>query len=235
MASLREMAGCIGLGASFRVVRDFFGCFRGQLPSDPTGADVTVSLLRQFTRLEGRHIHVNCIRIGSDQFVDADQENIDYAIYKMRNIYHTRSLGVGRVRHYGVTTADADGLDTPTTRDDLEEITDSWTVPNSGIDLFFPANMSVGTVLGRSAVDGPCTEKDDKGMNGSVSGLWGRDQTARTVAHEIGHYLTLEHRNGSPDNLMCQSGQANSIRDSVDLTSGQGSDMRGHCIVRSPC
>jgi hypothetical protein len=235
VASLREMAGCIGLGADFRVIRDFFGFFRGQLPSDPTGADVTVSLRRQLTRLEGRHIHVNCIRIGSDQFDDTDQERIDYAMYRMRDIYHPVSLGVGRVRHYGVTTADANGLDSPTTRDDLEEITDSWTVPNSGIDLFFPANMNVNGVLGRSAVDGPCTDKDDKGMNGSVSGLWGFDQTARTVAHEIGHYLTLEHRNSQPNNLMCQSGQASSIRNSVQLTTGQGSDMRGHCIVRSPC
>jgi hypothetical protein len=91
-----------------------------------------------------------------------------------------------------------------------------------------------GTLLGRSAVDGPC-DKDAKGMNGATCGLWGSEQTARTFAHELGHYLGLEHRNSQPDNLMCQSGQANSTRNSVLLTSGQGNAMDDHCSVDDGC
>ncbi|MGH9163818.1 MAG: M12 family metallo-peptidase [Vicinamibacteraceae bacterium] len=244
MTSVRQLAACMGITRDFSILREFFGFFRGRLPSDPTGAAVVVSLRRQATRLRGRHHDLNCIAIGEDQFTDADDERIDYAIYRMRDIYDPASLGVARVHHFGVSTADADGLDSPTTRDDLEEITDRWSAANNGIDLFFPHNMNVDSVLGRSAVEGPCEDKDDKGMNGSVSGLWGRDQTARTVSHEVGHYLGLEHNHDAGDcpasaagrrRLMAQSGCASNIRTSVELTSAEAKEMRAHCLVRGGC
>ncbi len=238
MASLRDLADCIGLPDEFSVLRHFFGFARGVLPTDPTGADVTVSLKRQLDRLEGEYLDLNVIAVGSDQFTDDDYNEIDYSIFKTRNIYHTISLGIGRVRHYIVSTADADGLDTPTTEGDLGQLTADWTVSNSGIDMFIPHNMSVpsngGTLLGLSPVPGPC-DKDAKGMTGPVAGLWGSEQTARTFAHELGHYLGLSHRNNSRDNLMCQSSRANSIRDSVDLTGGQGNTMDDHCSVEDGC
>ena len=238
MASLRALAGCIGIADNFSVLRDFLGFARGQLPPDPTGADVVVSLKRQFDRLDGDHFHLNVIAVGSDQFTDNDYIEIDYSIFKLRNIYHTVSLGVGRIQHWIVTTDDADGLDTPTSEDDLEQLTEDWTVPNDGIDLFIPHNMSVpsngGILLGLSAVDGPC-DKDAKDMNGATCGLWGSEQTARTFAHELGHYLGLSHRNNQPDNLMCQSSKANSTRNSVLLTSGQGNTVDDHCSVDEGC
>jgi hypothetical protein len=229
----------MGLSGDLSVLGDFFGFFRRRVPPDPTGAQTQVSLKNQTQRLKGKHHHLNVIAVGVDQFTDNDDIEVDYAIYRLRTIWAQASLGVGRIQHWGVDTTDAGGLDTPTTKGELEDITDTWTVPNDGIDMFIPHNMSVpsdgGVILGRSAVGGPCEDKDDKGMNGSTAGLWGSEQTARTFAHELGHYLDLKHKNGSPDNLMCQSGKANSTRNSVDLTSGQGSDMRDHCLVRGGC
>lgn len=238
MASLRALADCIGIDKNFSVLRDFFGFARGQLPPDPTGADVIVSLKRQFERLDSEHFHLNVIAVGSDQFTDSDYIEIDYSIFKLRNIYHTVGLGVGRIEHWIVPTEDADGLDTPTSEDDLEDLTRSWTVPNDGIDLFVPHNMSVpsngGIVLGLSPVGGPC-DKSAKQMNGATCGLWGSEQTARTFAHELGHYLSLPHRNKQPDNLMCQSGSASSTRNSVKLTGSQGDKMDDHCFVNDGC
>lgn len=251
--SLREMASCIGVtGGTLSVLGDLLGFFRGRLPPDPTGAVVQVSLLRQAQRLEGQHFHLNVIAVGSDNFTDAEDIQIDYTIYKIRNIYDQVEIGVGRVEHYGVLTADAGGLDAPTTTDQLEEITDTWTVPNNGIDVFIPFNMNVpsngGMILGRSAVDGPCEEKDDAGMNGSVSGLWGSDGTARTFSHEVGHYLGLEHTHDSGEcpgtlaecnNLMAQTGCANSCgsgtRNSIILTNDQGDIIDDHCLARFAC
>jgi hypothetical protein len=240
VASLRVVAAGIGISGPFSVLRDLYGFRRGRLPPDPTGVRTEVSLTEQIQLLRGRHFDLNVIKVGSDQFTDADHIEIDYSIVKLRNVYRPVSLGVARIQHFSISTADADGLDSPTTTGDLEDLTENWTVRNDGIDLFIPHNMAIpsngGMILGRSAIDGPC-DKDAKGMTGAVSGLWGSEQTARTVAHELGHYLGLSHNHGdncptttaAQNNLMAQSRCALSTRNSVLLTAAQGTNMRDHC------
>jgi hypothetical protein len=248
MTSLRAIASCIGVSGNFSVLRSFFGFFRGVLPPDPTGASVRISLRRQMGLLQGAHFHLNVIAVGVDNFTDADDIEVDYSLFKIRNVYAQVNVGVGRIQHFAISVAEADGLDAPTTSDQLEDLTEAWSVPNDGVDLFIPHDMNVpsngGMILGRSAVDGPCPgDKDDKGLSGSVSGLWGREQTARTVAHEVGHYLKLRHNHGdncptataARNNLMAQSRCALSTRDSILLTSGQGNDVRDHCMSDHEC
>jgi hypothetical protein len=245
-ASIRALASCVGISGPFSILGDFFGFSRRRLPPDPTGARVEVSLTEQITRLRGPHSNLNVIAVGSDQFTDNDFIEIDYSIFKLRNVYRPVGVGIGRVQHWVVSTADAGGLDTPTTDGDLEDLTQDWTVPNDGIDMFVPHNMSVpsngGTTLGMSPIDGPC-DKDAKGMNGATCGLWGSEQTARTFAHELGHYLGLSHNHGDTcptttaerNNLMAQSRCALSPRNSVLLTSSQGDNMDDHCSIRAGC
>ena len=245
-ASIRALAGCVGITGPFSILGDFFGFVRRRLPPDPTGVRVEVSLKEQVTRLRGVHSNLNVIAVGSDQFTDSDFIEIDYSIFKLRNVYRPVGVGIGRVQHWVVSTADANGLDTPTTTGDLEDLTQDWTVPNDGIDLFVPHNMSVasngGQILGRSAIDGPC-DKNAKGMNGATCGLWGSEQTARTFAHELGHYLGLSHNHGDAcptgtterNNLMAQSRCALSTRNSVLLTSSQGDNMDDHCSIKAGC
>lgn len=239
MPSLLETAACIGVTGNFSVLRDFYGFFRGALPPDPTNAEVSVSLARELNEIAGEHFNVNFIAVGDDQFDDNDNIEVDYSIYRLRNIYAANGIGVGRIEHYGISTAEADRLDSPTKKSQLEDLTQQWTVPNNGVDLFIIANLNVpsgsGILLGRSAINGPCGDKEAKGMNGSVSGLWGSEQTSRTVAHELGHYFSLKHKNDQPTNLMCQSGSASNIRTSVNITSSQEDDVRDHCFVVDWC
>lgn len=248
MTSLRQIANCIGVSKNFSVLRDFFGFFRGVLPPDPTGTDVTISLRDQLGLLQGAHFHLNVIAVGVDNFNDNDDIQVDYSIFKIRNIYAQVNVGVGRIRHYAISVANAAGLDAPTTEGQLEELTEAWSVPNDGIDLFIPHDMNIasngGILLGRSAVDGPCPgNKDDTGMSGSVSGLWGSEQTARTVAHEVAHYQSLEHNHGDgcptttagQNNLMAQSRCALNTRNSIVLTDSQGNDIRDHCMADHEC
>ena len=245
-ASLRAFANCIGINGPFSVLGDFYGFRQRRLPTDPTGVRVEVSLTEQIQSLRGRHFNLNVIKVGSDQFTTSDHQEIDYSIFKMRNVYRPVNLGVGRILHWIVSTADANGLDSPTTEGDLEDLTGDWTVPNDGIDLFVPHNMNIpsngGMILGKSAIDGPC-DKNGKGMTGSCVGLWGDEQMARTFAHELGHYLGLSHNHGDScptsaaalNNLMAQSRCATSTRNSTLLTSSQGTNVRDHCSTKAGC
>lgn len=251
MISLREAADCLGLGSDFSVVEDFFGFLNlppspgslpPGLPADPTGAVVSVSLREQMDALEGEIFHVNIIRVGSDLFSASDNDEVDYSIYRMRNIYAAIGIGIGRVEHYFITSDEADGLDAPTKTRDLKDLTQIYSVPNDGIDLFIINNMNIvlkdgSTPTGRSAINGPCGDKDPVfGLSGSTCGLFGSEQTSRTAAHEVGHYLSLHHRQKEPMNLMCQSINARSIRNSVKFDDGkQERRVRRHCFVVEQC
>lgn len=246
VASLRAFASCIGINGPFSVLGDFYGFRQRRLPTDPTSVRVEVSLRDQINSLRGRHSNLNVIKVGSDQFTASDHNEIDYSIFKVRNIYRQVGFGVGRILHWVVSTADANGLDSPTTEGDLEDLTADWTVPNDGIDLFIPHNMNIpsngGMILGKSAIDGPC-DKNAKGMTGATCGLWGSEQTARTFAHELGHYLGLSHNHGDTcptttsgqNNLMAQSRCALSTRNSTLLTTSQGTNMSDHCSTKAGC
>jgi hypothetical protein len=260
MASIRALCTCIGITESdVSILGDFFG-FTGlkdltgstlppTLPPDPTGATVQVSLKRQVDRVQGLHFHLNVVRIGSDLFSEVDKQEINYSIFKLRNIYHEAGVGVGRVLHWGVDSSNAGGLVSPTSKGDLRQITQNWTVDNDGIDLFLPFNMSVPgpkpktSTAGLSPVGGTCKHKDKTtGLSGSTAAIAGNlsgfDQTARTIAHELGHYLGLWHKNKKPMNLMCQSGKVkpqSNIRIATLLTGHQDHNISNHCSIQTGC
>jgi hypothetical protein len=110
MASVKAMMGCIGVDTdgTVSVLGHFFGFLRARVPADPdTTVTASVSLLDHMNRLQGKHIHLNIIRVGIDNFTDAEVDKIEYSIYRIRNIYKPVSLTVGRVQHWDVTSAEA--------------------------------------------------------------------------------------------------------------------------------
>jgi hypothetical protein len=220
--SVRAFANCIGVGAGgeFSVRRDFFGFFR------TPAADVSVAT--QIQRLKGRHVHMNFIRVGADQFTNADLGEMDSALQATRDLYAAASLGVGRIEHYEISTADADGADNIGSDSEAVDLTNDWTVPNSALDIFWVLTYATSTI-GLSRVDGPC-DKDAKGMDGSVVAIEGSVSTTGFVlAHEAGHYLGLGH-SSDDNNLM-----SGTVPNGGALTSGQGSNMRDHCFTKSGC
>jgi hypothetical protein len=246
MASIRSLAACIGLtGSDVSVLGDFLGFSRATVPPN-----TTVSLLGQVNRLALPHFHVNLVRIGSDQFTTSDKDELDLSIITIRSIYGAQGFGVARIEHWGVATSDAGGLDTPTTKGDLKQITQNWTIDNDGIDVFIPHNFSVpsgpGILLGYSAIGGTCSNKDKTtGLSGATGGLWGTlcgafqgsalAQTGRVLAHEMGHYLGLFHQNGDPTNLMCQTASASNSCTSTLLTESQENNISNHCAMKEGC
>lgn len=252
VGSVREAMSCMGLGNSgdVSVMWHVFGFRRAQPPTDPdTGTNATVSLGDVFTGLSGRHLNLNVITVGLNTLpAGTFDDSLDWATFRMRQIYAPVNVGVGRVQHYEVRAADARGYDDIADGDEADDLHDEWSVNNDGIDAFFVRNIQ-GTLLGRSPIDGDCgkNSKDD----GLLAG--GADATsahfvARTLAHEVGHYLDLEHNHDDDEcptstsgrsNLMAQTRCAqqvdSTVRTPVNLTSSQGSTMRSHCTVKGGC
>jgi hypothetical protein len=240
MASLRDTLNCIGVNTSgsISVLKDFFGFLQGRVPDDVTAGSSSVSVLQLMQDLKGKHFHINVIRTGIDLYDATDLARIDFSIYRIRQIYRPQSLSIGRVLHWDITTAQSNGLHNISDEDDATQLTRDWTVDNDGQDVFMVVSTPDGTngFVGISNIDGPC-DKDSKSRNGSIVGLDRNadDDVARTFAHEIGHYLGLSHQQDHPENLMCQTSLASSIRNSVVLTNSQGSDIRDHCSVKNGC
>lgn len=250
MQSVKAALSCIGASGGTRsVLGDLFGFFLRRVPTDPdTSVTASVSLTSHLQSLSGRHLHINVISVGFDARPAADQqtdlERIDYCIYRTRNIYQPVSLGIGRVQHWEISAAAAGGRDDIGSDDEADDLTDEWTVQNNGIDVFLVRNISAN-FIGTSPVPGDCDkdDKDDGLIGGEIGG--NHEQVSRTFAHEIGHFLNLSHNHGDrpacptttagQNNLMAQTRCALSERNSVLLSSGQGSTVRGRCQVRAGC
>jgi len=213
MASLRKAAQCIGIGAPFSVVRDFFG-YR-------TTAAQPLSVLTQVRLLQGKHIHLNLIR--THHLNDAFFKQIDQALFTMRSIYAVVGIGVGRVRHYKVP---AGGYEIIVAVEIAIDLWNSYSAAGDGIDLFMALSI-VGPRVGVSPVEGSC-DKDDKD-SGLVVGLMDSGTgLGLTFAHEVGHYLGLDHVANS-DNLMYESMAG------TGLSAGQAGAMKLHCSMRAGC
>ncbi len=149
---------------------------------------------------------------------------------KTRELYANAgvALGVGRIEHFDIATAQAGGRDVINSDGEAEALTDEWTVPNDALDVFF-VRMYVGSTAGLSRVDGPC-DKDAKGMDGSVVEMnAGGGLSDFATAHEMGHYLGLSHVNNA-NRLMNPS-----VPNGGQITIGEANDMRDHCRMKNAC
>ena len=252
MASVKAILDCIGADTSrsVSVLGHLFGFARMRVPTDPDASVTAHVSVRELIRdVQGQHIHINVIRVGFDAIaaddLDEAHEKLDYAVYRIRNIYRQVNLGVGRVEHFELPSSAADGKDDLGSEDEADELSDDWSVANDGIDVFVVRNISDSDFVGISPRPGSCDKpsKRDGLIGGEINR--GFEGVARTFAHEIGHFLSLKHNHGDDcpqsdagqRNLMAQTRctPSGDVRNSVRLTSSQGNSMRDHCSVQDGC
>jgi hypothetical protein len=247
-------ASCLGLSGSLSVNSDLygyifrdtdgslFGTLSGSDTLPATGAPRTRSLRQHLTRISGRSTDLVMILVGHENdfsgAVSRDQATkAQYAVQIVRDIYAQAQLGVRRIRWQRIPLADAGGYVNISDRGEAQDLTDDWSGPGGGIDVFLV--QSIGDAGGWSNVTGPCDKTSKFDLSGAVVELSsGRRFLGVLTAHEVGHYLGLKHAS-SLSNLMGADTNDDGIgeinNNSTGLTSSQRTKMHTHCSVRSPC
>lgn len=238
--SVRQTASsCLGVSPPFSVNSHLYGyIFRDQNGS--VGISQPRSVKRQLELMKGRAINICIFLVGHENDFSgvvtlAQVIAVQQALQTVRDLYGQVNLGVRTLFWRRIGMAEAGNYTIITDRPEAVDLTDDFSGPNDGIDVFFV--QSILNAGGWSTTPGPCDKDEKDEMTGAVielsSGILGI-----LTAHEVGHYLGLQHWTTITNVMGVDSngdgiGELNST--STNLTSSQGTTMRGHCAVRSPC
>ncbi|MEW1737499.1 hypothetical protein AB0346_16250 [Nocardia beijingensis] len=211
--------------------------------------------MNEFVRsFRKQHIHVRVIIAGSDITSAADNTAIDYAVYRLRDIFVNAGIGIGLILRQGLTLANSKGHAAIVTEDGIRragaDLTNDFPfITQSGhtadgsrtaLPVVVPANMLVpkanpdGTITfvgGKSPEPGPCAYPGVGKSRSAVIGISG-ESTGRTMAHEVGHFLGASHPANPDNSLMTQS--VNVMIDAFDAVTINAADvqvMLRHCKI----
>lgn len=179
------------------------------------------------------NVTVNLALVGAETFSAADRQEVNDAVHIMRTIF----LGVGlhiEIERFVLPLARAGSLVVIRNLADAQALTKKAIGPANGIDMFVVKTMLNG--FGWSPVGGPC-DKTKKGMTGAVVSLNGTPaERGNTFAHELGHFLGLNHCPCSDpacsDNFI-RGGEGCNSGANTGITAAQGSVVNSHCAVRT--
>ena len=225
---------CLGKTGTLRVQRDLFGYPWGRIDRD-------LRIRRHIENIRAKSINLCVFFVGHEPgfagtFTQAQAISTQHAIDVMRELYEQADIGVRKIFWRYIGDDDA-ALYLAVNSGGATDLTDAYSGPNNGIDLFMV--QTITDAGGWSNSDGPC-DKDDKGRTGAVVEVNASsdDFLGILVAHEVGHYLGLTHTN-SATNLMGVDSNSDGIGEislnSRDITSGQRTTMRSSCWVRNAC
>jgi len=232
-------ASCLGVNPPFSVNTHLYGyIFRDA--SGTVGITQPRSVKRQLELMKGRAINICIFLVGHENDFSgvvtlAQVIAVQQAMQTMRDLYGQVNLGVRTLFWRRIDMDDVGNYVIITDRPEAVDLTDDFSGPNDGIDVFYV--QSILNSGGWSTIPGPCDKDAKDEMTGTVielsSGILGI-----LTAHEVAHYLGLQHAT-TITNVMGVDSNGDGIGEldstSTNLTSSQGTTMRGHCAVRSPC
>jgi len=165
-------------------------------------------------------------------------------IYEQQNLYISESANfllpsshADFNRYRDIEMDDNKDSDCTSGSDEADDLRDDWSSPNnSWLDLWIVESLSgppcAASVGGFSPVDGPTGKGGSNsgaiinmsGINLATTG--GRDLMGIIVAHEVAHFLGLNHVNTSSNFMAASTGGSN-----TDITHGQYMDITDHGFV----
>jgi hypothetical protein len=221
MKSVKEIIQCLGYSGELSLLRNLFGY--GVVPKE-------LSVRKQVEWLSGKHYPVNVIEVAPEDFPAGSYNQICYSLQVTREIFGSVGVGIGRIEWYHIPRSDAGSKAVIDSSSEAADLTSDWTVPNKGLDLFVVRQINGAD--GWSAVKGSC-DKNSKGMTGSVVELYSGndDYAANGFAHEMGHYLGLDHI-ADTGNFIGGDGGSDSW---TGIFQWQGDTMKKHCFMKNPC
>lgn len=145
---------------------------------------------------------LNIMRVGAESFSSSDYTKLYQAVDVVRNIYERRDVAVD-VDRRNITNAQAGGFTVITSESEARDLFEQWSGPNNDfIDVFVVHSIS-GTGFDGLAGDIPGPTSHAGRKSGVVADKSGLDvpYLGMLIAHEVGHYLGLNHV-GDAGNLM---------------------------------
>lgn len=183
-----------------------------------------------------QHFDVNVIVVGADRFTPAQLLQVDQSVQIMQAIYAVHGPQVGTVGRFTISSAAAGSLVVIRSESDARALADKWAVRNDALDLFVvPVIVAGARADGWSPVGGRCEKNRTKGLRSAVVSLNGdAANSGNTFAHEVGHFLGLQHCekdatfcSGDPANFMKSQSNSN-----TGMTIAQANKMKLHCLIK---
>ncbi len=196
------------------------------------------SLKRHLETVSGASVDVVLFLVGHEpDFTGvvsrAEATKMQYAVQVARDIWEQRDFGIRRLEWGTISPQQAGNLTDISTIFEALLLTIEFSGRPGAIDLFIVQTM--GSLVGRSPKNGPCSKDSLVAMSGTVLELAEDPQfTGIGVAHELGHYLGLGHESDETNVMHGPTsifGKCNTGPRMVNLTSAQATEMKEHCMV----
>src|SRR5215217_1611422 len=96
--SLRDTCKALGREGTVSLCSDVLGFAAGHCPSklSPARPDAAFSMRSFVHGLRRAHFHVRILVAGDDLLTANDRAVLEYAVYRLRDIYVTNGIGIGR-------------------------------------------------------------------------------------------------------------------------------------------